>query len=83
MGGFKNQIIASQVEVGDRVPAPRPASSHVAFPERRLRRQVETGFARSLMKAERAKTGAFVWGFVIGCTFVVLVLNVAVMGGVL
>lgn len=43
MGGFKNEIIAGQVEVGDRVPQPRPASSHVAFPSRRLQRQVEKG----------------------------------------
>lgn len=83
MGAFKNQIIASQVEVGDRVPAPRPATSHVAFPERRLRRQVETGFARSLMKAEQQKTIAFVWGFVVGAGLVVLILNVALVGGVL
>lgn len=82
MGAFKNQIIASQVEVGDRVPAPRPATSHVAFPERRLRRQAETSFAQSLMKAERGKTVAFVWGFVVGSAMVVLVMNVALMGGV-
>lgn len=83
MGGFKNELIAAQVEVGDRVPSPRPASSHVAFPERRLRRQVETGFARSLMRAEQQKTIAFVWGFVVGSGLTVLVFNVAIMGGAL
>lgn len=30
MGYFKNQIIANQVELGDRIPEPKPASSHVA-----------------------------------------------------
>jgi len=43
MGYFKNKIIAGQVEVGDRVPQPRPATSHVAFPSRRLQRQAEKG----------------------------------------
>lgn len=43
MGYFKNEIIANQVEEADRMPAPRPATSHVAFPTRRLTRQAERG----------------------------------------
>lgn len=43
MGYYKNQLIAEQVEVGDRVPQPKPASSHVAFPSRRLTRQAQSG----------------------------------------
>lgn len=31
MGGFKNEAIASHVEVGDRVPQPLPAREHVAL----------------------------------------------------
>lgn len=31
MGYFKQQLIAEQVEIGDRLPAPKPASSHVAL----------------------------------------------------
>lgn len=31
MGYFKQQLISEQVEVGDRVPAPKPASEHVAL----------------------------------------------------
>jgi hypothetical protein len=31
MGYFKNRIIANQVELGDRIPAPRSAKSHVAY----------------------------------------------------
>lgn len=43
MGYFKNELIANQVEEADRMPAPRPASTHVAFPTRRLTRQAERG----------------------------------------
>lgn len=43
MGYFKNEIIANQVEEADRIPAPRPATSHVAFPSRRLTRQAQRG----------------------------------------
>lgn len=31
MGYFKNQLIANQVELGDRVPAPKPATDHIAL----------------------------------------------------
>lgn len=32
MGYFKNQLIADQVELGDRVPPPIPARRHLAYP---------------------------------------------------
>lgn len=32
MGYFKNQLIADQVELGDREPEPLPATRHVAYP---------------------------------------------------
>jgi len=31
VGYFKNQLIAEQVELGDRVPTPKPATDHVAL----------------------------------------------------
>src|SRR6056297_3639474 len=31
MGYFKNKLIEQQVELGDRVPAPKPAADHVAL----------------------------------------------------
>lgn len=31
MGYLKQELIAGQVEVGDRVPPPRPAQSHLAW----------------------------------------------------
>lgn len=42
MGYYKQQEIAGQVEVGDRVPQPRHAIQHaVFFPDRRMRRLAE------------------------------------------
>lgn len=35
MGYYKNELIAGQVELGDRVPAPKPARHHVAWDTRR------------------------------------------------
>ena len=31
MGYYKNKLIEQQVELGDRVPAPKPASEHAVF----------------------------------------------------
>lgn len=31
MGYFKNQLIADQVELGDRIPTPKPATEHTAL----------------------------------------------------
>jgi len=39
MGYFKNQLIAQQVEVGDRYPA-RSARDHIGYPTRRMNRQI-------------------------------------------
>lgn len=52
MGYFKQLLIAQQVEVGDRVPAPKPASSHVAL------QQAEPAFL--------VKRSSFVgWGLIV------------------
>lgn len=66
MGYFKNELIAGQVEVGDRIPAPKPATSHVAFPERRLRRQMEQRVRRSVRADLRAVTLNSLMMFVLG-----------------
>lgn len=73
MGAFKNQIIAGQVEVGDRIPAPRPATSHVAFPERRMRRQVEREFSRSLKRDMSRIRNSVIASFLLGAVTVVII----------
>jgi hypothetical protein len=61
LGYYKQQAIASEVELPERVPAPRPASSHVSLTVRR----------REMRKPARDYTTATVLGamtfmFVIG-----------------
>jgi len=51
MGYFKNQLIAEQVELGDRVPAPKPAWHHVAWDTRRGRLAWEAAGRRALRRA--------------------------------
>lgn len=41
MGYFKQLEIANQVEVGDRIPAPKSATTHAAYPTRKLYREIE------------------------------------------
>jgi hypothetical protein len=41
MGYFKQLEIADQVEIADRIPAPKPATTHVSYPTRRLYREIE------------------------------------------
>jgi len=59
MGFHKQQLIADQVELGDRVPAPKPAASHVAysssiaFPSRRLQRKARNESASRIKKMSR------------------------------
>lgn len=36
MGYFKNELIAQQVEEGDRVPEPKPATEHVALRQQNI-----------------------------------------------
>jgi hypothetical protein len=68
LGYYKQQEIASEVELPERVPAPRPASSHVTLQVRR----------REMRKPARDYTTAtvlsvmvvmFVLGVVLGVTF--------------
>lgn len=70
MGYHKQQLIADQVEVGDRLPAPIPARHHVALrntPSRKDRRLQER-IRRDEIVAERIAAGCI--GFVIGAIVV-------------
>jgi len=72
MGYFKNQLIAQQVEEADRIPAPKPASEHVAFPTRRSRTQARRIANHNIRKMNRRLLiDAIVYvaiGFVAGLT---------------
>lgn len=70
MGYHKQQLIADQVEVGDRLPAPIPARHHVALrntpsrKDRRLRERIE----REAVVTDRILGGSI--GFVLGAIVV-------------
>lgn len=53
MGGFKNQIIASQVEVGDRIPQPKPWHSHASLTRRSVRENEK--LRRKLARFQKAE----------------------------
>jgi len=55
MGAFKNILIANQVELGDRVPEPKPAQSHVALQKSLTRRHL-----RNLERLRKAEHNAIV-----------------------
>jgi hypothetical protein len=46
MGYYKNMEIEQQVEISDRVPKPKGVTVHVAWPTRRLERQIEKATRR-------------------------------------
>ena len=59
MGYYKQQAISAEVEVADRVPRPRPASSHVSLTVRR----------REMRKPSRDYTAVMIvgsWAFFMG-----------------
>jgi len=68
MGYLKNQLIASQTEVGDRVPAPKPASSHVAFWYHE---------PRKLVRARERSAPKFHWSDVAGWSLFSLCIGLA------
>jgi hypothetical protein len=53
VGYFKNQLIAEQVELGDRIPSPMRAIHHVGYPTRKTVRQ-----GRQIAEAEVKKKRA-------------------------
>lgn len=67
MGYYKQQEIADQLEVPERVPRPRPASSHVTLQVRR----------REMRKPSRDYTGLMVLGGM--CVMFVLGVVIGVM----
>jgi hypothetical protein len=78
MGYFKSQIVADQVELGDRIPTPKPAGS--VFPSRRLHRNAQKRH-RNMMRSlnRRLLLDAVVYigmGIIFGAfvTFVVVAL---------
>lgn len=78
MGYFKNQLIAQQVELGDRVPAPIPASRHVSnqhgLVSRRWLRQLEREHrdhhrTQAVVIGAFALAGGLLFGFFLGWVF--------------
>lgn len=68
MGYFKNEIIANQVELGDRVPDLKPATSHIAL-TRRQTRDARNAARERAREWQRATRGLIWAGALIGLTF--------------
>jgi len=68
MGYYKQQEIADQLEVPERVPRPRPASSHVSLTVRRreMRKPARDYTTATVLGA---MTFMFVIGIILGVTF--------------
>jgi len=60
MGHFKQEEIENQVELGDRVPPPKPAGIHVALQSRPVTRKSIKQQQRDLA---RQATGKFLFGW--------------------
>lgn len=71
MGYFKNEIIANQVELGDRIPEPRPATDHVALTRRQTVDARRAATAR-MREYERVTRGLVMSGGLIGLILGVL-----------
>lgn len=66
MGYPDNEIIEQQVELGDRVPAPRPAYQHIAW-DTRANRKKQRAHAEKIFKgAMRRQTGFILTGVFYG-----------------
>jgi len=74
MGYFKNQLIANQVELGDRIPEPKPATTHVAL-SRRQTVDARRAAAARMREYERVTRGLVMSGGLIG-------LILGVLGGI-
>ena len=72
MGGMKNQLIESQVEVGDRIPQPIPYLSHVAVSRRSLREQ-DMMWKRTLRRETWELVRMFLLGVALGVTTMILI----------
>jgi hypothetical protein len=76
MGYFKNQLIADQVEEADRVPAPKPATSHVSLTRAQARaiQQVTDQQVKKIMREAYLLTlVAFGLGTVFGAVVIGMV----------
>ena len=74
MGAFKNQLIAEQVEEADRVPAPKPATSHVALTRAQLK-ATRKASDQALRKTMREAVYLAVLGFTVGAVFGIALLG--------
>lgn len=72
MGGFKNQLIESQVELGDRIPAPKPWTYHTAVSRKSLREQ-DRAFKRLVKREMRDMAVFFALGLALGVTVMILI----------
>ena len=78
MGAFKNQLVADQVELGDRLPAPKPANASVAHPSRKSWKKAQLEHRKRMKRMTRelyltaivyVTIGAFLGAFI---TYVVV-----------
>ena len=53
MGAFKNQLVADQVELGDRLPAPKPANPKVVHPSRKSWRKAQLEYQKRIKRMTR------------------------------
>ena len=76
MGYFKNQLIADQVEEADRVPAPKPATSHVSLTRaqaRAIQRATDQQVKKTMREAYLLTLVAFGLGTVFGAVVIGMV----------
>lgn len=76
MGAFKNQLIAEQVEEADRVPAPKPATSHVSLTRaqaRAIHRATDQQMKKTMREAYLLTLVSFAIGAVFGAVVVGMV----------
>lgn len=77
MGAFKNQLIAEQVEEADRVPAPKPATSHVSL-TRAQARAIQRATDQQMKKTMREAYLLTLVSFAIGAVFGAVVVGMVV-----
>ena len=77
MGYFKNQLIADQAEEADRVPAPKPATSHVSL-TRAQARAIQQATNQQVKKTMREAYLLTLVAFGLGTVFGAVVIGMVV-----
>lgn len=77
MGAFKNQLIAEQVEEADRVPAPKPATSHIALTRAQLK-AIRKASDQAVKKTMREAVYLMALSFTLGAVFGAVVVGMVV-----